>query len=344
MGNLFHEFQLPKVFSIAAAYAFVPWMPIIIAVTLFPLLLQNQVYAADTEPQLYGVVVTGKRPGPPLWKVTNQDNVLWIFGTLDYLPKKLDWDPASVRFILSQSEEYISPPRVTSRELNPIKAISLIRKLNKIQKMPDKKTLQDVLPEELYTRFLESKLNYAPRDNKILSLRPAEAASRLFRAARESVGLSFNRKVSNKLRSIARGRGATLISHHDNSLDPKIFLQGYENIFMEDEISCMESTLKTIETDLQAMIVRANAWANGDADLLLLLDYPDRRAVCGESIFDSEEIKIIIEQTRMEWIKSIEYALTNNNISFANFPMREIVHPDGLLAQLKQQGYVVSGQ
>lgn len=62
MGNLFHEFQLPKVFSIAAIYAVVPWMPIIIAVTLFPLLFQNQVYATDTEPQLYGVIVSGKRP------------------------------------------------------------------------------------------------------------------------------------------------------------------------------------------------------------------------------------------------------------------------------------------
>ncbi len=92
------------------------------------------------------------------------------------------------------------------------------------------------------------------------------------------------------------------------------------------------------------MIVRANAWADGDADLLLRLDYPDRREICGSSMYDGDEIKRVLEQTRIRWITSIENALSNNKTSFANFPMREIVHPEGLLAQLRQQGYVVTGQ
>ena len=289
------------------------------------------------------IVVTGTRPGPPLWKVTNQGNVLWIFGTLDYLPKRLNWDSASVRFQLSQSEQYISPPRINSRENNPFKAISLIRKINRLTKNPDGKTLQDVLPEDLYARFLDAKSIYAPKDNKIFNLRPQEAAGSLFRAALVSVGLSLDQKVGNRLRRIARGEGATLITHN-KSLDVDAFLQGYENILLEDEIACLQSTLETIETDLEAMIVRANAWANGNADLLLKLDYPDRQQVCIGSITSTDAVKSIVEQTRTEWVDSIESALTNNKISFANFSMREIVHPDGLLTQLKQQGYVIAGQ
>ena len=345
MGNLFQELKRRKVFRVGAVYAVVSWMLIIFTVTLFPLLFQNQSFAdgADSEPQLYGMVVTGTRPGPPLWKVTNQGNVLWIFGTLDYLPKRLNWDPASVRFELSESEEYISPPQINARENNPIRAISLIRKLNRIQKIPDGKTLQDILPEALYARFLEAKSIYVPRGNKIFNLRPLAAANSLFRAAQDSIGLSLDQKVSNRLRRIARGRGATLIDHR-KSLDVDAFIQGYENILLEDEIACLQSTLETIETDLEAMIVRANAWANGDADLLLKLDYPDRQQVCFESITSTDEVKSIVEQARIEWVESIESALTNNKKSFANFPMREIVHPEGLLAQLKQQGYAVSGQ
>ena len=318
---------------------------LILAVTSFPLLFQNQAFAdgADAEPQLYGTLVIGKRPGPPLWKVTNQDNVLWIFGTLDYLPKRLKWDPASVRFELSNSKEYISPPQISARENNPFKAISLMRKFLKAEKIPDGKTLQDVLSEQLYERFLEAKSIYAPRDNKILKLRPLNAASSLFRAAQASVGLSLDQKVGKKLRSIARGRGATLIDHR-KSLDVDTFLLAYENIFLEDEIACLQSTLQTIDTDLEAMIIRANAWADGDAELLLKLDYPDRQKVCLESLLSTNELRRVFEQTRIEWVESIESALTNNKISFANFPMREIVQPEGLLAQLRQQGYVISGQ
>lgn len=318
---------------------------LILAVTLFSFPIQNQIIAdgPDAEPQLYQTLVIGKRPGPPLWKVTNQDKVLWIFGTLDYLPKRLKWDPASVRFELSSSEEYISPPQINARENNPFKAISLMRKLKRIEEIPDGKSLQDVLPEQLYERFLEAKSVYAPRNNKILHLRPLNAASSLFRAAQDSVGFSLDKKVGNRLRSIARGRGATLIDHR-KSLDVDTFLLAYENIFLEDEIACLQATLRTIETDLEAMIIRANAWADGDAELLIKLDYPDRQKACLESLLSTNEIRRVVEQTRIEWVESIENALTNNEKSFANFPMREIVHPEGLLAQLKQQGYVISGQ
>ncbi len=78
--------------------------------------------------------------------------------------------------------------------------------------------------------------------------------------------------------------------------------------------------------------------------MLLKLDYPDRNEFCGGALFTTDEVRRVVEQTRVEWMDSIESALANHKLSFANFPMREIVHPDGLLAQLRQQGYVVSGQ
>ena len=38
------------------------------------------------------VVVTGIRPGPPLWKVKHEDHVLWVFGTVTPIPKRMEWD------------------------------------------------------------------------------------------------------------------------------------------------------------------------------------------------------------------------------------------------------------
>lgn len=51
------------------------------------------------------VVVVGKRPGPPLWKVVNSEHTLFIIGSLDPLLKSLEWDSASVDWIISQSDE-----------------------------------------------------------------------------------------------------------------------------------------------------------------------------------------------------------------------------------------------
>ncbi|NKB32432.1 MAG: hypothetical protein GKR91_04975 [Pseudomonadales bacterium] len=304
----------------------------------------KQLFAADTEvADLFGMVVSGKRPGPPLWKVSNEKNILWIFGTLDYLPKNLDWDESSVRFELSQAEAFISPPEFSARENNPFRAISLMRRINKAREIPDEKTLEEILPVELYSRLMALKSIYGPNGNDIFELRPDEAADELFREAREAVDLRFDQKVSSRLRRIARRNDAVLIDHV-KSLDVNLTIEAFESTSLADGIACLDSTLRTIETDLEAMIIRANAWAVGNAELLLNLVYPDKSEFCGSAVFKSDEIGRIASETRSEWVDSIEYALSSYENSFANFPMREIVHPEGLLNHLRQKGYTVSGQ
>ena len=46
------------------------------------------------------VVVTGIRPGPPLWKVKHKDHVLWVFGTVTPIPKRMEWDSEAVEYII----------------------------------------------------------------------------------------------------------------------------------------------------------------------------------------------------------------------------------------------------
>ncbi len=300
--------------------------------------------AADTElPDLFGMVISGKRPGPPLWRVSNETNTLWIFGTLDYLPRNLDWDDSSVRFELSQAEAYISPPELSASENNPFRAVSLIRRLNRARKNPDGKTLDEILPEELYSRLEALKSKYGPRSNDLFELRPNEAASELFREAQDAVDLTLDQKVGDRLRRIAR-RNKLILIDHEKSLDVDLTVEAFESISLAVGMACLESTLRTIETDLEAMIIRANAWAEGNADLLLSLDYPDKSEFCGAALFKSDEIRRIAGQTRAEWVESIESALRNYENTFANFPMREVVQPEGLLNQLRQQGYTISGQ
>lgn len=70
------------------------------------------------------IVVIGKRPGPPLWKVTNGDSVLWIFGTLHPLPKSLEWDSESEEWVISQSREYLTGLSVVLVERNQKSGVS----------------------------------------------------------------------------------------------------------------------------------------------------------------------------------------------------------------------------
>ena len=100
--------------------------------------------------------------------------------------------------------------------------------------------------------------------------------------------------------------------------------------------------MQSIEKDLNAAARRANAWANGSALALRALDYPDVEGSCTQVIFERPEAAELQGEVEDLWLENAEKALRNNAHTFADLPMHDIVHPDGLLARLQAQSYEVT--
>src|SRR4051812_19708186 len=56
------------------------------------------------------VLVSGKRPGPGLWKVSKDGHVMWVVGMYAPLPPKMEWDDSRVDRLIGQSQEVLAPP------------------------------------------------------------------------------------------------------------------------------------------------------------------------------------------------------------------------------------------
>ncbi len=290
------------------------------------------------------IIVIGKRPGPPLWKVTNGDNVLWIFGILQPLPKSLEWDSESVEWVISQSREYLSGISVGLVERNPLKAYRLFRKTKKLRKNPNGETLQDVLPPETYARFLEIKALYAPDNEEILELRPMWAAQELFNEALDSLGLVGGGNIYKSIKKIAKKNRIeiTKIEAHE-PLDSNQWFDDLRSIPLETELACFEDFIGAINSDLQGALERAIAWADGDAGLLKELQYPDAGLDC--LIFSgSVQASRLLKQARLLWINSAERALRENDVTFASLAIGELIGAEGLLEELRKKGYATRGQ
>ncbi len=299
--------------------------------------------ANDLTPILEEVVVVGKRPGPPLWRVDNGERTLWIFGTLEPLPRTLEWDSESVDWIISQSQEYISPPYISASTSNPFKAISTVRKIKKLRKLPKRETLKDVIPKELFDHFVDAKSKFAPRNKKMMGLRPMFAARELSDKALGTVGLTNQANINQSLKKIAKKHGVGIVTTNvDLEIDQA--LNVFRDTSMEAEISCLNTTLNSINSDLQAALERALAWAEGDVTRLKAFDYPDVSAKCTDDIFNNSAAVTAREQTRAKWLASAELSLQSNDLTFASLPIRELIHPQGLLATLRTKGYDIRGQ
>ena len=125
------------------------------------------------------------------------------FATLTTLPKSLEWDSSAIKHILSESGVLLMPPVLEVSVSNPIKAIKVLRKFNKLKKLPEKQTLQDMLPEDLYRQYLAQKTKYAPKNKKMDRYRPLEAGKRLFELAKKKTGLTDDRKIIKQISKIS---------------------------------------------------------------------------------------------------------------------------------------------
>jgi hypothetical protein len=76
--------------------------------------------------ELGEVVVVGRLPGPPLWKISKGEHVLWILPLIDAYPKKMEWESARVEALIAQSQEYIERPRWrAARTLFPCSTLTI---------------------------------------------------------------------------------------------------------------------------------------------------------------------------------------------------------------------------
>jgi hypothetical protein len=287
------------------------------------------------------MTVVGRYPGPPMWKVSSADHVLWIFGNLTPLPKGLDWDPRNVERVMERAQGAIGEVEFSVREYNPIKIIRLLRQARRLSRNDEGALLREVLPPRLYTRYAALRDRYTPRDRSSEKLRPARAVQRLYDGALDDKGLTTERYVSREIRRIVR-RSEVPATTLEFVLDPQAVLTDLEEVTPEAELNCFETAIAAIETDLDAMKARGNAWALGDVEALRRFDFPDTQGECLAMLVSAAGLNELRDRVYAQWLAEAEAALATHATSFAVLPMRELFAADGLLAQLEAKGYAIA--
>lgn len=308
---------------------------------------------SQTEPAVDApdkVVVVGQRPGPGLWKVSKDERVLWIFGTYSPLPDKMTWRSRQVETVLAQSQELLGLPTAGvgigwSNSLNLLTALPF---MVGVTKNADGARLQDVVPAPVYARWTPLKARYIGDDAGIETERPIFAAQKLFNNALKQAGLGSDRDVVAGIYRMAKSAGVKLtpISVSIALENPRGAVRDFKKNALDD-VDCFTKTIDRLEVDIDAMRVRADAWATGDIDTMRKLTYPDQDQACKAAFTNSAWVKSIkgaeaLDQRRRElWLAAAEKALATNKSTMALLPVSHILNPDGLVAALQAKGYLV---
>jgi uncharacterized protein YbaP (TraB family) len=292
------------------------------------------------------ILVVGQKPGPGLWKVSKDDHVMWVFGTYSPLPKNMEWRSQQVESIIARSQELITAP---SAQLGVgfLRSLTVLPFMIGMEDSPDGKVLGDLVPAETHRRWLALRKQYLKDDDGYERKRPLFAAQALSARATEAAGLSNARDFSKKLEQIATQNKvkvtSTLVDMQVDS--PVKALREFKKTPLED-VACFTKTIERLETDMDALRARANAWSKGDIEAIRALDFSEQEASCLSAIQNSKVMQErgmggIDTRMRASWLGAAEKALQANQTTFAVLPIKNIIGKEAYLAALQAKGYTV---
>ncbi|MBL0163407.1 MAG: TraB/GumN family protein [Xanthomonadales bacterium] len=294
------------------------------------------------------IVVSGEQPGPGLWKVSKGEHVLWILGTLSPLPEKMTWVANEIDATIASSQQVILGPAASiDIKGGMLRGIFLLPSLMSARNNPGKEKLVDVVPADLYARWTLLKGKYIGKDDGIEKRRPIFAAQELYAEAIKRSGLSLDNDVGKAVQKAAKRSKVEVV-------DPRIELRieapgAAVKEFKKsalDDLDCFAKTMSRLETDIEAMKLRANAWALGDIEALQSMPYTDQMQACADamlkaSVAEERGFGDLRERLATVWLDAVETALDKNRSTFAMLPLRHLLSDDGLLARLRARGYSV---
>jgi hypothetical protein len=111
-------------------------------------------------------------------------------------------------------------------------------------------------------------------------------------------------------------------------------------------VDCFSKTIERLETDLDVMRARANAWAIGNVKALREMTYVDQVSACIEAVVNAQ---VVQERGYQDmpirladaWLSAVDTALAKNKTTFAVMQISELLKADGYVVKLRAKGYKV---
>lgn len=331
----------------------------VLGVSLLATFASAQAPEAAADAPIDEIVVTGEYPGPGLWKVTRDGeafgHTLWIIGDPPPLPKRLAWKSSAVEAVVLRSQEILRDTGVTMKpdeNIGFFKGLTLLPSALKARKNPDEAKLSEVVPADVYARWLVQKKRFLGRDGGVEDWRPIFAADKLRKAALSDLGLRDSGMVWDVVGDLAKKHKlrvtTPMLEFTVKASEIKTRLKQFSHESLPD-VDCLAKTLDYTEAlsrrDIES--ARAHAWATADLDALEKLPpLPNPGLTCVMAIMSSQVARELVpadipEQVQARWISEAERALRDNETTFAIVPLGKLMRADGYVAQLRAKGYVV---
>jgi hypothetical protein len=323
------------------------------------LLAGSQGWSAEPEAPLDEIVVNGEFPGPGMWKVTRADDaanhVMWIVGEPPPLPKRMKWKSKEVESVALGAQEILRDSTVSmepDEKIGFFRGMTLLPAILEARRNPDDAKLKDLVPADLYARWLVQKKLYLGREAGVESWRPLFAADKLRKAAFDELKLREGGAVWEVIGKLAEKHkikvNSPILRFTIKRSEVRAKLKEFSRESLPD-VECFGTMLALTEAlgDRDTQNARAHAWAIGDHEALA--EYPvlpSPYLPCAMAVMSSQVARELVPadvraQVHALWLAAAEKSLATNQTTLALVPFVKLTRPDGYLAMLRAKGYLI---
>lgn len=268
------------------------------------------------------------RGGPALWKITDADSEIYLFGTVHVLPPDLNWRTEAFDTAFALSEELVLETEAAPEAQAQFGALA-----QRYGMLPEGETLSSKLDAADRARLTEAAEAARLNPATLEPLRPWLAALQLSLGYAVAQGQSPEHGVETVLYAEARAQEKRVTTLET----PEEQIRTLADLPPAEEMRFLTATLRQIEADNGALNVIDDAWARGDVDALERLLEPEF-AEAGEAAREA-----LLTRRNERWADEIARRLEGSDDLFIAVGAAHLVGDDSVIALLRERGIAVEG-
>lgn len=254
--------------------------------------------------------------GPAIWKVSDKDTTIYLFGTVHALPKDTQWFSGPVERAYKSSDELVTEiPMDASGDAKAIAARALL---------PKGQSLRAMMAPDQRLKFEEALVGLGLPIETMDSFEPWYAAMTLSLLPVIKSGYDPQTGAESKLTAEADGKRKAALETVQQQIDL------FDGLPLDAQLAFLKETVDSISkatTTLNAMVAQ---WMKGDADALAML--------LNDELDDPVLYKRLLTDRNSHWAQWIDQRMKQPGTVFVAVGAGHLAGRGSVQAQLRKRG------
>lgn len=285
--------------------------------------------AQDPAPTESAIVVTAKRSGAPMWTIDTPKGTIILVGEIRAIPKTTPWQPDRLKDATAQASRVILGARP---KISPGDVFRIMFSGGKFTKLPDDSVASDYLDAAQWTRL--EKLGTAQEED--YSRQSFLITS--FQLLRKE--LRFNRDTADDASDVVKDAAekANVPITRAATLRGEDIIDNLAEAPPAAHIPCLAAAMDAVEVGPDIVEQRGADWRRYDIPAVMANPLETALGRCWPWADET-----LGSELRTIWVEQIAEASSAKGVTLAVVPLRVLAESGGVLDQLAQRGFDISG-